>query len=710
MEKELVERVVKQVLPSYTIEEKLGEGSFGAVFKIKDALKERAVKVILLSAGRVVEKGSVTDPSEKIERDFRHIIDSYSRIECPEIVTVYDFYKVTEQADSKAAKAYAIVVMEIYPDNLLDFVINYFEKHNKFIEIDTVKILSKKLAIMLDNLHKNSKFLFEDLKPENLLIKEIEGDYKLVVGDIGGLKSIGTASATGSQVTLSYSAPEVIRKGQRPNVQSIIYSFALITFYILTGHLPYEEHGVTDRMDMIRDQGLTFDRNDVPADFKNFLSTCLKFNPEDRYKTFGDLINVLEGRPVENMPELPKIAMKKSVDQFGRTTIDLSAFKKTLAPQSSASGATVDIDNFKKETAAPNIPQIKRDGLNRTSSQRISPTQRSVNLSTILPQNLDNVTKELKGLIIRKGKIQRLKGESFKVVTNIIVEEGGQLILEEVKLYFSDTSGIICSGILTAKNSSFEASDFSKGWRNITLYTEGAADSSFEKCNFRFARGRIGKVLDSYHKWKNFTPTEGYTYGGAVFIGDTGKRPIKFQECTFFKTMTHDGGAMYSVNSSVNLNLCNFDSSQAALFGAGIYIKNSTFQILASNFKKCGAQKDGGGIYCESSELSMQNCEFTACSAKFMTGGGLYCMSSNPELKGCKFISCSASKGGGISCIKSNPNLTNIAFIECSATENGALHCDDQSFPVITFPSFSKCTPNDTNFDASKKKKTGFFG
>ena len=94
MEKKLAEELIKKVLPSYEIGELLGEGSFGAVFKMKDSLKERAVKIISLTASRSIENGSVTSATTKIERDFRHIVESYERIECEEIVTVYDFYKV----------------------------------------------------------------------------------------------------------------------------------------------------------------------------------------------------------------------------------------------------------------------------------------------------------------------------------------------------------------------------------------------------------------------------------------------------------------------------------------------------------------------------------------------------------------------------------------------------------------------------------------
>jgi len=132
MRKEFVAELVKKVLPSYEIKELLGEGSFGSVYRIGDALKERAVKIILLNASPSIEKGSVTSADKKIERDFRHIVESYEKIACEEIVTVYDFFKISAKESNRLAAAYALVIMELYPSNLYDYVIGEFEKHSGF--------------------------------------------------------------------------------------------------------------------------------------------------------------------------------------------------------------------------------------------------------------------------------------------------------------------------------------------------------------------------------------------------------------------------------------------------------------------------------------------------------------------------------------------------------------------------------------------------
>jgi len=92
MDREVAEKLIKKFLPNFKVSGELGKGSFGAVYKIEDELKERAAKIIPLNAVAGVESGSVVSADSKLERDFRHIVESYERIACDEIVTVYDFY------------------------------------------------------------------------------------------------------------------------------------------------------------------------------------------------------------------------------------------------------------------------------------------------------------------------------------------------------------------------------------------------------------------------------------------------------------------------------------------------------------------------------------------------------------------------------------------------------------------------------------------
>ena len=86
---------------------------------------------IMLDASASVEQGEVVDAEDKIYRDFKHIVDNYEKIACDEIVTVYDFYKLLAGPDSGHGPVYAVIVMEMYPVNLLEYLIGYFKKHRQ---------------------------------------------------------------------------------------------------------------------------------------------------------------------------------------------------------------------------------------------------------------------------------------------------------------------------------------------------------------------------------------------------------------------------------------------------------------------------------------------------------------------------------------------------------------------------------------------------
>ena len=647
MDQNLARELVKKVLPSYEIYEMIGEGSFGVVFRMQDSLKERAVKIILLSATPSIEKGEVTSPKTKIERDFRHIVESYERIECEEIVTVYDFYKVSDDEDKKQASAYAIVVMELYPSNLHEYIIDDFQKNNSLLAIETVNSLMEKLAVLLGNLYTKRGFLFEDIKPENILIKEQAGELKLVVGDIGGLKSLGSATATGSQVTLSYSAPEVIRRGQKPDLKSIIYSYGLLSHFFLEGRLPYESYGVGDRMDLIKDKGLFLERKDVPDNLRKIIECCLSFEPEDRYAKFDDILDAIHG----------KVSHKK--DKTFEETVDLNSFKKQISQipgtvkERSASG----IKQNSPFNALKGISPVYQTVSHRTLSETKKRTE-TIKLSDEKDE-IQKIDNEIRDLVIREGDIYKLQNQSCKIYNDIKLENGAILLIENAKLYFDENAGIISTGTLRAKNSLFSAIDPIKKWRNISLCTNDTRANYFEGCSFRFGRGRTWESMKSFFHVRSYPLNNNYLYGGALFIAGVKENIISIKDCNFTTCFAQEGGGIFCLKSQPLIENCAFDNCSSALTGGAICNTESNSIIKRCKFVNCHSSREGGGISCITSEPIIDSCTFDGCSTKHLYGGGIFSSGSRPTIKSCRFNRCTASKdGGGIYFDdKSNPRI-----------------------------------------------------
>ncbi len=690
MDREDAEKLIQKFLPNFKISGELGKGSFGAVYKIKDELKERAAKIVGLNAVTGVEGGTVVSADNKLERDFRHIVESYERIACDEIVTVYDFYM--DQGE-KNGEANALVIMEIYPMALDNYVIGHYEKTGGPLDVMVAQKVIEKVALMIGNLYTKKGFLFEDFKPDNILIKEFMGDLKVVVGDIGGLKNVVSIGLTGSQVTPTYCAPEVLRKGQVPSIHSIMYSFGLLGFFILEGHLPYEDQRFAARIDMVKDKGLPFERTEIPDLLKQILAKCVAFEANNRFTSFEDIIMALRGQiPVQAAHD----------EDFGGETITVGGAQGgTPIPAAPApggapaqndafSGSTITVGGTVGGTQQPAHTQPPVLNANAGGTATVSPAASRTNLrnrpiksgsgglgSVNISEEKDiinSIEKEIKGFRIKKGETVKINNEHCRVVGNIFVETNAILSITNSKLFFAENTGIISLGAIRARDSLFSAIDSAKKWNNITIYsTPRSGINMFDSCKFHFGRGISGKYLkDTFNITRPAIHDKGF-YGGGLFIAGGTDITLKIKQNTYFKCSAHEGGGMYFHKSASPVESCMFEKCTATGSGGGMACFESNQAIKNCNFSNCSSGKNGGGLHMHSSNSNMEDTVFKACMSKY-NGGGIACMSSSPIIKNCRFELCRSMKTGG------------------------GIFADPKSKPQATFPSFSKCKPDDTNF------------
>lgn len=679
MDKDQAQKLIKQVLPSFNISGTVGKGSFGAVYKIKDELKERVVKMVPLSASTGIENGNVVSADSKIERDFRHIVESYERIACDEIVPVYDFYMVRDEDSKDTGMAYALIIMEIYPSSLDKFVISHYEKTGRPMDMQVARKVILKVAVMVANLYTKTGFLFEDFKPDNILIKEHMGDLKLVVGDIGGLKNIVSIALTASQVTPSYCAPEIIRKAQVPDMRSIIYSYGLLSFFIIEGHLPYEDQNFNARFDLVRDKGLPFSRTDIPVDLKQVIENCVSFEAEQRCETFDEVVQWLKGTPparansafsdgtiTVNGKSAPAPPSSPVSQDFSDGTIVVGGGTAAPAPHAEAPANKV------MELKSPKA--LSRPGLRSSRISALKARKKAGAPST--PEDSREVEKEIKGFVVRKGDSFKINNQACKVMGNIVVESNAVLSISNSRLYFAEHAGIIVLGALRSKDTLLSAIDNSKRWSNVTIYfTASSGTSIMENTRIQFGGGLSGKVLKGKFNITRPAIVDSSSYGGAMFIAGGGEKSLRMNNVTFFKSTAGEGGGLYLHRSKVNVDGCIFEGCTARGAGGGAYAYESTGTIGKSTFTKCSAAKDGGGVSFVASRSEIQESHFLGCMCKF-NGGGLACIASNATIKNCRFERCTAMKTGG------------------------GVYADAKSKAEVLFPSFVNCKPNDSNINA----------
>jgi hypothetical protein len=166
----------------------------------------------------------------------------------------------------------------------------------------------------------NAGMLHRDVKPANILIRDIGGEDHAYLTDFGIAKiaeAQGDLTRTGLVVgTSGYLSPEQIR-GQRPDTRSDLYALGCVMFEALTGQHPFT--GETD-------QALLWAHATSPRPvagescpglgrhYDEFLIRALAIDPDDRFQSgpqFGAALNAAhERRPGIRTPTRVAVPMK----------------------------------------------------------------------------------------------------------------------------------------------------------------------------------------------------------------------------------------------------------------------------------------------------------------------------------------------------------------------------------------------------------------
>ena len=262
----------------FQIQEKVGQGGAGAVYKAYDTTLDRVVAIKKLRTSPIDGKdvsevsGSHATP-EALLREAKHL----SSLQHPNIVTVYDVGISEEEV---------YVVMEFLTGDTLSQVV---DKAVLPVE-DFIKVTEQSLE-GLCAAHANG-MLHRDIKPANLMIVwDRSGEYRVKILDFGLAKvsqepALQTLDQGGTILgSIHFMAPEQFE--MKPlDQRSDLYSLGCVLYYSLTGEYPFQ--GDTSPQVMAshiqaRKWPLGQFRHDIPGRIERWLETVMAREPEDRF-------------------------------------------------------------------------------------------------------------------------------------------------------------------------------------------------------------------------------------------------------------------------------------------------------------------------------------------------------------------------------------------------------------------------------------------
>jgi serine/threonine-protein kinase len=212
----------------YIVKRKIGEGGFGAVFEGMQVATERPVAL------KVLHPQSVADPT--VVARFRREAEACSKLRSPHTVIIYDFDQTEDGV--------LYLAMELVRGRSLQDI----QRASGTIPVERCLRILSQVAEALGEAH-DQGIVHRDMKPENIMVEERDGEDFVKVLDFGiakimsgdGGKAGPALTAIGQTVgTLEFMSPEQLR-GKPLDGRSDIYGLGMVTYEMLTGELPFKK-------------------------------------------------------------------------------------------------------------------------------------------------------------------------------------------------------------------------------------------------------------------------------------------------------------------------------------------------------------------------------------------------------------------------------------------------------------------------------------
>jgi hypothetical protein len=269
-------------LGQYVLEQKIGEGGMGDVYRAHHRLMRRPSAIKLLRGKR---------PSDAAQRRFEREVQLTARLTHPNTITLFDYGRTLD-----GIFYYAMELLD--GQNLRRIV----ELSGPQPAARVARIVSMACGALIEA--HGIGLIHRDIKPENLMLCRQGGELDVLkLLDFGLVKELAVeaeAQLTGVSTLLGtpqYMAPESILSADASDARSDIYALGAVAYYLLAGADVFEGKSVIELCiqhlhqapEPLAVRGLA-----VPAELEALVLACLEKDPNRRPQSAAELRRKLE--------------------------------------------------------------------------------------------------------------------------------------------------------------------------------------------------------------------------------------------------------------------------------------------------------------------------------------------------------------------------------------------------------------------------------
>jgi serine/threonine-protein kinase len=269
----------------YTLEEKLGEGGMGVVYKARHTLLRRPTAVKLLRA-------TGDDEHRRALARFRREVEQTSRLTHPNTIAIYDYGHT--------------------PDGVFYYVMEYLDgvtleqlvRRDGPLPAARVVHVLRQVTAAIREAHE-AGLVHRDLKPANVMLcfRGGEPDFAKVL-DFGLVKKVDmgvtseVSTAGGIIGTPIFLAPEQLVAPDKVDARADLYAIGGLAYWMLTGRTavdgPTMVAVMTEVLTKVPEPPSKLAKHPVPASLDALVLRCLAKSASDRFPTAGALLDALD--------------------------------------------------------------------------------------------------------------------------------------------------------------------------------------------------------------------------------------------------------------------------------------------------------------------------------------------------------------------------------------------------------------------------------